>query len=107
MQVGHQASWPPSKPATQVSQPLFPTNTPVQQQRIMSQQQNVRKTYTEGHIYIAISDIKSEQIQSERHAAEVYSISQTMIQDRRAGRRAQRKCEPNSKRLTKLEEKVV
>jgi hypothetical protein len=73
----------------------------------MSQQQNVRKTYTEDHIYIAISDIKSEQIQSERHAAEVYSISQTMIQDRRAGRRAQRKCEPNSKRLTKLEEKVV
>ena len=73
----------------------------------MSQQQNARKTYTEGDIYIAISDINSKQIRSERRAAEVYSIPRTTIQDRRAGRRARRDCEPNSKRLTKLEEEVV
>ena len=73
----------------------------------MSQQQKVRKTYTEGDIYIAISDIRSKQIQSERRAAEVYSVPRTTIQHRRAGRRARRDCEPNSKRLTKLEEEVV
>jgi hypothetical protein len=73
----------------------------------MSQQQNVRKTYTEGDIYIAISDIRSKQIQSERRAAEVYSVPWTTIQHRRAGQRARRDCEPNSKRLTKLEEEVV
>jgi 23S rRNA pseudoU1915 N3-methylase RlmH len=67
--------------ATQASQPLFTTNTPAQQQHVMAQQQNVHKTYTEGHIYIAISDIKSKQIRSERLAAEVYSISQTTFQD--------------------------
>jgi hypothetical protein len=53
---------------------------PAQQQRVMSQQQNVRKTYTEGNEYIAISDIKSKQI-CKRCAAEVYSIPQTTIQD--------------------------
>jgi hypothetical protein len=53
------------------SGPLFPTNTPAQRQRVMSQQQTVRKTYTEGEIYIAISDIRSKQIQSERRAAEL------------------------------------
>jgi hypothetical protein len=37
----------------------------------MSQQQTVRKTYTEGEIYIAISDIRSKQIQSERRAAKL------------------------------------
>jgi hypothetical protein len=54
----------------------------------MSQQQNVCKTYTEGGIYIAISDIKSKQIQSERRAAEVYSFPRMTIQDRRAGQHA-------------------
>jgi hypothetical protein len=73
----------------------------------MSQQQNVRKTYTEGDIYIAISDIGSKQIRSERRAAEVYSIPQTTIQDRRAGQRAQSDCKLNSKRLTNLEEEVI
>jgi hypothetical protein len=67
----------------------------------------VRKTYTEGDIYIAISDLRLKQIQSERRAAEIYSIPRTTLQDRRAGRRAQRDREPNSKRLTKLEEEVV
>jgi hypothetical protein len=75
----------PCELATQASWPLFPTNTPAQQQRVMSQQQNVCKTYTEGGIYIAISDIKPKQIQSERCAAEVYSIPQMTIQDRRTG----------------------
>jgi hypothetical protein len=73
----------------------------------MSQQRNVQNTYTEGDIFIAISSIISEQIQSERRAAAVYKVPRSTIQDRRAGRRPRRDCEPNSKRLTKLEEEVI
>jgi len=67
----------------------------------------MQNTYTEGDIYIAISNIRSKQIRSERRAAEVFSIPRTTIQDRRAGRRSRRDCEPNSKRLTKLEEEAI
>jgi hypothetical protein len=45
----------------------------------MSQQQNVRKTYTKGDIYIAISDLRLKQIQSKRRATKIYSIPQTTL----------------------------
>jgi hypothetical protein len=64
-------------------------------------------SYNEGDIYLAISDINSNQIQSVKRAAEIYNVPRTTIQDRRAGRRARRDCELNSKRLTKLEEEVI
>jgi hypothetical protein len=47
----------------------------------MSQQHNMQNTYTEGDIYIAISDIQSKHIQSERRAAAVYKVPQSTIQD--------------------------
>jgi hypothetical protein len=64
-------------------------------------------SYNEGDIYLAISDINSKHIRSVKRAAEIYNVPQTRSQDRRAGRRARRDCEPNSKRLTKLEEQVI
>jgi hypothetical protein len=64
-------------------------------------------SYNEGDIYLAISDINSNQIQSVKRAAEIYNVPRTTIQDRRAGRRARRDCELNSKRLIKLEEEVI
>ena len=73
----------------------------------MSQQRNVQMSYNEGDIYLAISNINSKQIQSVKRAAEIYNVPRTTNQDRRAGRRARRDCEPNSKRLTKLEEEVI
>lgn len=73
----------------------------------MPQQRNVQYTYTEGDIYLAISDITSKQIQSERRAAAVYTVPRSTLQDRRAGRRSRRDYEPKSKRLTKLEEEVI
>jgi hypothetical protein len=73
----------------------------------MSQQHNVQKAYTEGDIFIAISNILSKQIKSERRAAAVYNVPRSTIQNRRARIRPQRDCEPKSKRLTKLEEEVV
>ena len=73
----------------------------------MPQQRNVQNTYTEGDIYLAITDITSKQIQSERRAAAVYTVPRLTLQDQRAGRRPRHDCEPNSKRLTKLEEEAI
>jgi hypothetical protein len=67
----------------------------------------MHNTYTEADIFIAISDIASKQIRSERRAAAVYKVPRSTIQGRRAGARPQRDCEPKSKRLTKLEEEVI
>jgi hypothetical protein len=64
-------------------------------------------SYNEGDIYLAISDIQSKRIRSEKRAAKIYNIPQTTIQRRRARQRARSDCEPNSKRLTKLEEEVI
>ena len=73
----------------------------------MSQQRNVQKTYTEGNIYLVISDITSKQIRSENHPAIIYKVPRTTVRDRRAGKRTRRDCEPNLKRMTKLEEEVI
>jgi len=73
----------------------------------MSQQRNVQKPCNEGDIYLAISNIELKRVLSEKSAAEIYNVSRTTIQDRRARRRARRDCEPNCKSLTKLEEEVI
>ena len=73
----------------------------------MSQQNKKQKTYIEGDIFFIISDIVSKQIQSERRAAAVYSVPRITVQRRRAGQRARCDCEPNSKRLTNVEEEVI
>jgi hypothetical protein len=67
----------------------------------------VQKTYTKGDIHIAISNIASKQIQSVRRAAAVYRVPRSTLQDRHAGTRPRRDCEPNTKRLTKLEEEAI
>jgi len=97
----------PCEPPTQASRQLHPTNTLSQQQRVMSQQRNVQKPYTEGVIYFAISEITSKRVKSLTRAAAIYNVSRTTVRDRRAGTRPRSECEPNSKRLTKLEEEVI
>jgi hypothetical protein len=73
----------------------------------MSQQRKLSKTYTEGDIQLAIQDIDSEQIQSVKRAAAIYKVPRTSVRHRRDGKRPRRDCEPNSKRMTKLEEKAI
>jgi hypothetical protein len=73
----------------------------------MSQQPQPLKAYTEGDIQLAISDIQSRQIQSTRRAAVVYSVPRTTVRHRRDRKQSQRDYEPNTKRLTKLEEEVI
>ena len=61
----------------------------------------------ERSVILALSAIKNNSVQSTRHAADAYSVSRTTVGYRRAGRPARRDCQPNSKRLTKLEEEVI
>jgi hypothetical protein len=73
----------------------------------MPQLRNAQQTYTKGDITLAILDLTLKQIQSEKRAAAIHGVSRTTVQDQRARRRPQRDCEPNSKRLTKLEEEAI
>ena len=73
----------------------------------MPQQRRLQHAYTEGDLTLAISNLTSKQFQSKRRAAAVYTVPRSTLQDRRAGRRRRRDCEPNSKRLTKLEEEAI
>ncbi|USP81205.1 hypothetical protein yc1106_08479 [Curvularia clavata] len=65
-----------------------------------NQAQNVSR---EADIQLAISAISQNQIQSYRDAALMYKVPQTTLKRRRAGIPARRDCQPNSKKLTKLE----
>ena len=73
----------------------------------MSQLRNTQRTYNEGAIQLAILDINSHQFQSNARAAAIYNVPRRTLVNRRAGRRSRRDCEPNSKRLTKLEEEAI
>ena len=63
--------------------------------------------YNEADIYLAISAINQKQIQSVSRAVQTYNVPRTTLRDRRAGKPARRDCQPNSKKLTKLEEEVI
>jgi hypothetical protein len=73
----------------------------------MSQQHQVLRTYTEGDVYLAVQDLQNKQVKSLRRAEELYSVPQRTIQQQRDRKRPRRNCEPNSKRLTKLEEEAI
>jgi hypothetical protein len=67
----------------------------------------MQQTYTEGAVQLAIQALDKKQIESEKRAAAIYSVPRSTIQRRRAGTQSRRDCQPNSKKLTKLEEEVV
>jgi hypothetical protein len=63
--------------------------------------------YKEGQLLLAKFAIDQGQIQSNRSTANVYNVSETTLRRRRKGILSRRDCEPNSKKLTKLEESVI
>ena len=73
----------------------------------MSQQRTTQTSYTESDIQLALLDIQSQRVQSQRRAASIYNVPQRTLSYRRAGRRSRRDCEANSKRLNKLEEEAI
>jgi hypothetical protein len=73
----------------------------------MTQQRNSQTFYAESDLQLALFDIQSQRVKSQRHAASIYNVPQRTLSDRRAGKRPRRDCEANSKRLNKLEEEAV
>jgi len=56
---------------------------------------------------MAIAAINRQQFKSERRATTTFDVPRSTLRDRRAGATPRRDSEPNSKKLTKLEESVV
>ncbi|USP74612.1 hypothetical protein yc1106_01886 [Curvularia clavata] len=59
------------------------------------------------HKVVSNKNDPMSQIQGNRRAAAVYNVAETTLRRRRAGKLARRDCQPNSKKLTKLEEEVI
>ena len=73
----------------------------------MAQRSATLSALNEADVQLAISSINSRQIQSNRNAAAIYSVSERTIRRRRAGVPARRDCQPNSRKLTQREEEVI
>ena len=73
----------------------------------MAQHNATQLPLQEADIQLAILAIKENYIQTNRRAAAIYQVPESTLRDRRARKPARRDCQPNSKKLTKLEEQVI
>jgi hypothetical protein len=73
----------------------------------MPQQQQGLLRSNEADIQLSISALERKQISSVRAAAQTYNAPRTTLRRRRAGKPARRDCQPNSKKLTQVEEEVI
>jgi hypothetical protein len=73
----------------------------------MAQRSATQSVSNEADIQLAISSINTRQTKGSRSAATIYSVAETTLRRRRAGILARRDCQPNSKKLTQLEEQVI
>jgi hypothetical protein len=61
----------------------------------------------EADIQLTISSLNKNQIKTTRAAAQIFNVPRTTLRERRAGKPARRDCQPNSKKLTLIEEEVI
>ena len=73
----------------------------------MAPPQRVLSSYNQADILLASTSLDSQQLSSSRRAALVYNVPKSTLNNQRAGRPARRDCQPNSKKLTQLEEQVI
>ncbi len=73
----------------------------------MAQPSTTQLPCNEANILLAISALNQGQIQSVNKAAATFNVPQSTLHNRLARRRAQRNCQPNLKKLTKLEEEAI
>jgi hypothetical protein len=73
----------------------------------MAQPTTTQSPCNEDNILLAISDLKRRQIGSVRQAAATYNVPSSTLRNRLAGRPARRDCQPNSKKVTPLEEEAI
>ncbi|KAH8636379.1 hypothetical protein IG631_08214 [Alternaria alternata] len=73
----------------------------------MAQRSATLLASNEADIQLAILSINAKQLRGNRAAAAMYSVAETTLRRRRAGTLARRDCQPNSRKLTQLEEQVI
>jgi hypothetical protein len=73
----------------------------------MPQHQQALARSSEADIQLTISSLNKHQIKTVRAAAQAFNVPRTTLRDRRAGKPARRDCQPNSRKLTQLEEEVI
>jgi hypothetical protein len=73
----------------------------------MAQPTPLQLPYNKADISLAILAIDQNQIQSINRAAMTFNVPESTLCSRRAGTTARRDCQPNSKKLSQLEEEVI
>ena len=73
----------------------------------MPEQPNAKIIRQEGRLLLSIRAIDLYQFDSVRRAAASFNVPKSTLYDRRAGRTARRDCEPNAKKLDKMEESAL
>jgi hypothetical protein len=73
----------------------------------MAQPSTIQLPYNEATILLAIEALSQGQIHSVNQATATYNVPQSTLADRLASKPTRRDCQPNSKKLTKPEEKVI
>jgi len=73
----------------------------------MAQRSATLLASNEADIQLAILSINAKQLRGNRAAAAMYSVAKTTLRRQRAGTLARRDCQPNSRKLTQLEEQVI
>ena len=73
----------------------------------MPLQRNMQLSYTESTLQLAIQATIEDRDKSERRVIAAFSVPRTTVRRRRQVALSRRDCEPNSKKLTKLEEEAL
>jgi hypothetical protein len=96
-----------SEPSRQASRPPHQFSALYQLLTLMALPTQVQTRSDEADIQLTISSLNREQFNSERNAIHTFNVPRSTLRNRRAGKPAQRDCQPNSKKLTQLEEEVI
>jgi hypothetical protein len=73
----------------------------------MPPQRNVQQSYTKSTLQLAIQATIEDCDESERRIIAAFSVPRSTLQDQCTGALSRRDREPNSKKLTKLEEEAL
>jgi hypothetical protein len=73
----------------------------------MPPQRNAQRSYTENILQLAIQATIEDRDESERRVITAFSVPRTTVRRRRQGACSRQDREPNSKKLSKLEEEAL
>jgi len=96
-----------SESARQASQPLSDATRLFCTKHYFFPQPIMETTSYEARISLALNALQRDLKLSNRAVAKIYTVNKDTLRDRRAGRPARCDIQPNSRKLTDLEEKTI